>query len=150
MSINSNKNFIKDNKLNCTNVLKKEKTQPLKPFTKSEFGQIPNYLETIKYKVTAEKNYIEMLMEAQKPKKTKVKMEDDDRLYLLDNLKKKYDSVMKEFQVIKLIIQNIAYLNNIDTISRMRRKEELEMELRQLEKDIRLMSRTNIIIDIAN
>jgi hypothetical protein len=99
MSLKSNKNFIKDNKKTCTNIFKKEKTQPIKPFSKSEYGQIPNYLETIKSKVTAEKGYIEMLVQAQKPKDTKIMMDDEERLSILNDLKVKYDEVMKDFQV---------------------------------------------------
>lgn len=149
MNLKSNKNFIKDNKKNCTKIFKKEKTQPIKPFSKSEYGQVPNYLETIKSKVTAEKGYIEMLIEAQKPKDTKIEMDDEERLSILNGLKQKYDEVMKDFQV-NYNNQDLAYLNNIQTISKMKRKEELELELKQLEKDIRLMSRKNIVVDITS
>lgn len=99
MNIKSNKNFIKENKKNCTNILKKQKTQPIKPFSKPEYGKIPNYLETIKDKLASEKDYIEMLIQAQGPTETKILMDDNERINILNGLKHKYDEVMADFQV---------------------------------------------------
>lgn len=99
MNLKSNKNFIKENKKNCTNILKKSKTQPIKPFSNPEYGQVPNYIQTIKNKLSSEKDYIEMLIQAQAPAETKVLMDENERISILTGLKHKYDEVMQNFQV---------------------------------------------------
>lgn len=38
-------------------------------------------------------------------------------------------------------------MDNLDTISKIKRKDDFEKQLKQLEKDIILLSRENIIVD---
>lgn len=40
-------------------------------------------------------------------------------------------------------------MDNLDTISKIKRKDHFEMQLKQLEKDIIILSRQNIIIDTS-
>jgi len=40
-------------------------------------------------------------------------------------------------------------MDNLDTISKIKRKDQFEKQLKQLEKDIIVLSRQNIIIDTS-
>ena len=99
MNITSKKNFIKSNIKTVKNLNSTKPFENQKPFTKNDYGEIPYYLDTIKAKVTAEKDYFEMLKETQKPKPVQFKMDDDMRKELLDGLKNKYDLLSEEYQV---------------------------------------------------
>lgn len=99
MNLTSKKNFIKENIKISKKLKKKDVFKNEAPFTKKDFGEVPEYLDTIKARVTAEKDYFEMLKETQKPKPVQINMDDDMRVELLEGLKKKYDLLSEEYQV---------------------------------------------------
>lgn len=69
------------------------------PFVKRDYGEVPHYLERVKARVDAERDYLEMLRETQKPKPARIAMDDECRLELLEGLKSKYDQLSEEYQV---------------------------------------------------
>jgi hypothetical protein len=99
MNLTSKTNFIKAN-INTNKNLKSTKPfEQSKPFTKSDFGEVPNYLDTIKATITSEKDYFKMLREIQKPKPDKIPFDQDHKNELLERLKMKYDQLSAEYQV---------------------------------------------------
>jgi hypothetical protein len=64
---------------------------------------------------------------------------EEDRLQLLDQLKKKWESVNKVYQLSTHVV-------DLDTIGKVRRKEEYEAQLQQLEKSIEKLSKKNIFV----
>lgn len=99
MGLTSKKNFIQQNIKSAQNLSKTKTFQSQGPFTKKDFGEVPEYLDTIKAKVTAERDYFEMLKQTQKPKPVQIGMDEDMRLELLQGLKRKYDQLSEEYQV---------------------------------------------------
>lgn len=43
----------------------------------------------------------------------------------------------------------MTHLNDLDTLGKIRKKETYEKQLSQLEKDIKLLSHQNIIVDLS-
>lgn len=99
MNLKSNTNFVKSNISKAKTFNHKKPFQNSKPFTKKDFGEVPEYLDTIKATVTQEKEYFEMLRESQKPKPVQIPMDNDMREELLYGLKQKYDLLSEEYQV---------------------------------------------------
>lgn len=99
MNLNSATDFVKSNISKAKTFGLKKPFENQKPFMKKDFGEVPEYLETVKAAVTAEKDYFEMLKETQKPKPVKIQMDDDMREELLEGLKRKYDALSEEYQV---------------------------------------------------
>lgn len=99
MNITSKTNFIKANINKNKNLRSTKPFETCKPFTKNDFGEVPNYLNTIKATVTAEKDYFQMLRETQKPKPVQIPLDQDMKHDLLEGLKQKYDQLSEEYQV---------------------------------------------------
>jgi DNA replicative helicase MCM subunit Mcm2 (Cdc46/Mcm family) len=99
MNLKSNTNFIKSNINNAKTFNTKKPFENCKPFNKKDYGEVPEYLDTIKATVTREKEYFEMLKETQKPRPVQIQMEDDMREELLEGLKRKYDLLSEEYLV---------------------------------------------------
>ena len=66
-------------------------------------------------------------------------MEDEERLELIEQLKAKWDHVNKIYQKMG---HNVVF----DTQGKVRRKENLENELDQIEKDIETLQRGRVLI----
>jgi hypothetical protein len=122
-----------------------KKDQPTTNYLKkSDFGKVPKYLNKVKQEVAAEKEYIaeamaqerEMMMASQ----PKMRMlPEEERLRLLDQLKKKWEAVNKQYQ-------GMTHLVFLDTIGKTRRKEEYEAQLQQVEKSIEKLSKKFVFV----
>jgi len=145
------KNFIADNAMS---VIKNgfndgaSAAKVDKPVTnylkKQEYGQVPRYLGKVKKEVAAEKEYIREAMaaerEMQMANQPKMKvLPEEERLRLLDQLKKKWEAVNKQYQ-------GMTHLVSLDTIGKTRRKEEYESQLQQLEKSIEKLSKKFVFV----
>lgn len=108
---------------------------------KEDFGKVPKYLSQIKRDSEAEYDYIRQLQEKQSmaAKSQMQLMDEDERLSLLVALKKKWEVINTEYQ-------GFTHLTKLDTIGKRRRKEQLESQLAQIEKDIEKLARKNILV----
>ena len=66
-------------------------------------------------------------------------MSEAERDALVDQLKTKWDAVNAKYQ-------KISHIVKLDTIGKVRRKETLENELTQLEKDIQRLERRQVVV----
>lgn len=145
------KNFIAENAMAVIRGGEKDSTVSAKmnqPNTnylkKSDFGKVPKYLQKVKQEVAAEKEYIREAMaaerEMQMAHQPKMRMlPEEERLKLLDQLKKKWEAVNKQYQ-------GMTHLVSLDTIGKTRRKEEYESQLQQLEKSIEKLSKKFVFV----
>lgn len=139
------KNFIKENALQVIMSKPKDTTPNGIDYTKkADYGQRPAYLDDVAKEVEEEQKYIQTIMmqeqqqyTAQQPKMRL--LSEEDRLELLDKLKTKWDSIDKKYQL-------ATHMVNLDTIGKVRRKEEYESQLQQLEKSIEKLSKQNVFV----
>lgn len=111
---------------------------------KTDFGRVPKYLNKVKKEVAAEKEYIREAMAAEREMQLahQPKMRllpEEERSRLLDQLKKKWEMVNKQYQ-------GMTHLVSLDTIGKTRRKEEYESQLQQLEKSIEKLSKKFVFV----
>merc|ERR1711998_171841 len=141
MGVRSNKNFITANAVE--NIL----AQPKKPkedadwTKKPSYGKTPTYLKKVKKEISEEYNYIRAVQEQQQdagPAGTRL-LTEDERLTLIDQLKAKWDNINQEYQR-----SSTLALFNLDTIGKVKRKEQYEAQLAQIEKDIEKLNKKQI------
>ena len=109
---------------------------------KKDYGKVPEYLKHVKNDIAEEKRVIDEYFNAQRTKVSEVGGEplaQAERNDLLRKLKMKWADVNKRYQ-------KIAHNTILDTIGKVKRKEVLEKELDQLQKDITLLSTKRPIV----
>ncbi|XP_039296482.1 enkurin [Nilaparvata lugens] len=104
------------------------------------FGKVPKYL-TMRQQLVNET--IKQIKKEEAKKKPLLKyVTEEERVTLLDGLKKNWEELQKEFQLLPMVT---------DTVPKIKRKTQLEKKLKDLEKDIDLLERNPIIyIDERN
>lgn len=140
-----NKNFIQTNALAAItqqpgNVPKEQKRY----VDKANYGKNPKYLATVKREIQAEKEYISAALdqERQSYEQGQAKMRllpEPERMRLVENLKNKWEQVNKQYQ-------GMTHSVILDTIGKVRRKEEYESQLQQLEKSIEKLSKKFVFV----
>ena len=137
--LHSDKDFVTANALECI-LAKPEKPAPLKLATeKAEYGKVPAYLETIKAQIAAERT---MLAERRRAEEEAAlgsvrEMTEEERDDLLFDLKTKWGKL------------NAAYGRlsfSLDVPSHRRKKESLEREMTQLEKDVKQLQGRQVVV----
>jgi len=107
---------------------------------KEDYGKVPAYLTQVKEEIRREKEMIDRYVEERmgykgdEPESRMELMSDEERGSLLDALKAKWDVTNQKYQ-------KITHIVNLDTVGQVRRKTNLERELKQIEKDIEQLSR---------
>lgn len=137
--LHSDKDFVTANALECI-LAKPEKPAPPKLATeKAEYGKVPAYLETIKAQIAAERT---MLAERRRAEEEAAlgsvrEMTEEERDDLLFDLKTKWGKL------------NAAYGRlsfSLDVPSHRRKKESLEREMTQLEKDVKQLQGRQVVV----
>jgi hypothetical protein len=103
---------------------------------KSDYGKIPKYIQRIKKDIEKENEYLAAVkreQEAAERSKRRL-LSTEERSSLLNSLKIKWEEVNAEYQ-------QITHMTVLDTLSKVRRKERFELELKQIEKDMDLLKR---------
>lgn len=110
---------------------------------KEDFGKVPQYLSSVKEQVNKE---YEMVRTAQLEHTqthgggAKMRLlSEEERVELLDALKKKWQSVNQ-------VYQTLTHQVILDTQGKIRRKEGCEKELNILEKDIKRLDKKNVYV----
>lgn len=114
------------------------------PLNKSDFGKTPDYLSTVKQQINEEKEHVRRVIEherarRQPPQPRLRQMPEEERLQLLDELKNRWEEVNRNFQ-------QMAHLIKLDTNGKLRRKEQYEREMDQLEAAIAKLSKPNVLV----
>jgi len=143
MGLVSAKNFITANAVeNILSVPRKVNNEPAQYTKKADYGKIPLYLSKNKAKIKAEKAAIEQYLATKAEEDaygngTVRKMSDDERLHLLSHLKSKWEEVNSVYQKMTF---------TLDTPAKQKRKENYELTLSQIEKDIQKLEKGSIFV----
>jgi len=148
MGLKSSKNFVTANAvetiLDVPGARARAKNEPPVYRNKPDYGKVPEYLNEVKQEIEQENEMIEEfvrqnknIMAEQEPRVEPI--DEKEKEDLIDALKAKWDHVNAKYQK---LCHNVVF----DTQGKVRRKETLEKELTQLEKDIELLSRGTIAI----
>ena len=111
---------------------------------KEDYGKVPEYLTKVKEEIRREQDMIdkyvkEQLGEVEKEPERFDEIPEHERLDLIAALKAKWDFVNANYQ-------KITHLVRLDTTGQVRRKEQLEAELKQLETDIERLSKAGALL----
>eukprot|EP00227_Mantoniella_beaufortii_P015775 CAMPEP_0197587294 /NCGR_PEP_ID=MMETSP1326-20131121/8965_1 /TAXON_ID=1155430 /ORGANISM="Genus nov. species nov., Strain RCC2288" /LENGTH=503 /DNA_ID=CAMNT_0043152001 /DNA_START=175 /DNA_END=1683 /DNA_ORIENTATION=- len=140
MGLVSAKNFVTANAVeNILSQPKKKFVEPTMSTSKPDYGKVPRYLQTIKGQIQSEK---EMIAEYQRQQAETMggsmrQMSTGERDALVVELKQKWQKVNEAYQKLPF---------TLDTPMRKIRKESLESELTQLEKDIKTMQGRQVVV----
>uniref|UniRef100_A0A061SKA3 Enkurin n=1 Tax=Tetraselmis sp. GSL018 TaxID=582737 RepID=A0A061SKA3_9CHLO len=146
MGLCSEKNFITTNAVE--NILSKPQKVPLEEprFTQRKtFGKVPTYLKQIKARISQENEYVRQYIEQrdmQGSQTTAQQMPEEERRELLDHLKTKWQEVNSAYQT------KMSFV--LDTPAKKMRKESLERQLAEIEKDIELLSRGSTVVIVTD
>jgi len=113
---------------------------------KVDYGKVPSYLQNVKNEIEQENSMIEEYVKRQEMEgmlasedPLEEEITDEERDDLLDALKTKWDAVNSKYQ-------KMCHMVKLDTIGKVRRKENMEAELTQLEKDIDMLEDRKVVI----
>ena len=140
------RNFIAENAIAAiTTECRKVQNQHIDYLQKPDFGMVPGYLQAVQKEIQVEKDYIQQIQEMRKEEEARSQpkvtlMDDQERVQLLMSLKTKWQLVNGQYQL-------LTHLTNLDTMGKMRRKEEFESQLGQLEKAIEKLSKKHVYIN---
>ena len=128
----------------CITVPKAVSAGELNYLRKEDYGKIPEYLTKVKEEIRREQDMIdkyvkEQLGEVEKEPERFDEIPEHERLDLIAALKAKWDFVNANYQ-------KITHLVRLDTTGQVRRKEQLEAELKQLETDIERLSKAGALL----
>ena len=140
--LQSNLNFINVNRERAQSMRPKTFKRELDYLKKHNYGKAPNYLEVVKEIVGKEKEYIQMVSEIKNPTKTnRLELNQDEINKLKEGLIEKYKTVNKEYQ-------SITHVSKIYSHGVKRKKEFCEKELMQIEKDLKVLEKGKILIEL--
>ena len=135
MGIKTSKNFITANAVEAIlQVPKALDMGELNYMKKEDFGKVPAYLSEVREEIRRENDMIDRYVKEQMGHIDEEpdhfdQISDDERIALINALKSKWDNVNKDYQ-------KITHLVTLDTAGQVRRKENFENTMEQLEKDI--------------
>ncbi|XP_072179137.1 enkurin-like [Diadema setosum] len=154
MGLKSNKNFVTTNAVeNIMSVPKKPAanfvdtvngaTHPLTPsglmpkyVKKKGYGEVPTYLQKRKEEVErAQEEYDEYIREHYRRGAMKC-LTEEERRAIMDGLKKNWEEIHHQYQGLSVVT---------DTAPKKARKERMEAEMKQLERDIELLEKHKTI-----
>ena len=145
MGIVSNKNFVTANAVEAILMAPKATGKPeLNYLKKEDYGKVPEYLSHVKEEVRRENEMIDKYINEQmgyveKDPDTYEEMSEEERENLIYDLKQKWAKINNEYQ-------KVTHLVRLDTIGQVRRKENMENELKQIEADIERISRAGPLL----
>ena len=143
MGLVSKKNFVTSNAVEAIlSKPKKTMQDPLQYTKKQDYGKVPNYLLRNKAKIEAEKAAVQRYLANKVDEDdfgdgTVRRMREDERQDLLTHLKQKWEEVNSVYQKMTF---------TLDTPAKQKRKENYELTLSQIEKDIHRLEKGHIYI----
>lgn len=139
------KNFITSNAVENILSVPAREPDPVDWTKKPSFGKVPNYIKKIKADIAQEYDYIRTMQEAEvdaAPAGMR-KLEEGEREGLVRQLKGKWDEINVAYQK-----TSVLNLNSLDTIGKVKRKEQYEAQLAQIERDIEKLSKKVVYVTL--
>lgn len=144
MGLTSDKNFIKGNKENAVNLRPPSHKETHDYLKKKDFGQVPEYLGTVKQQVADELECIRQAEEERNRKPERyIKLPAEEKEALRKNLIKKFEQINHEYQKITYIPPAIE-----DTIGLKKKRNYCESQLALIEKYLTMLNKDEIMVDM--
>ena len=140
MGLKTSKNFITANAVEAIlQVPKLHGSGEADYLNKADYGSVPTYLSQVKEEIRRENDMIDAYVKEQMgyEDNTEDKLDalsEKERHELISALKTKWDAVNKKYQL-------MCHMVKLDTVGKVKRKESMEYELKQLEADIEKLER---------
>jgi Calmodulin-binding len=140
--LKTDKNFIVSNAVEVILKPAKKEIEDKDPLKKKNYGRVPDYLQKVKADIEEEYSTLRQLKQEQQDEEEKKKylMTPEEISELKEGLKKKWETVNKEYQM-------ITHIRKPDTQGLKRKKENCEKELAQIEKDMELLDKAFVFVD---
>ena len=139
------KNFITSNAVENILAVPKAPVAATNWLKKPHFGEVPPYLMKIKQEISDEYEYIktqQQMMQGEEALPPGVRiLSDEEKASMITALKVKWDDVNKFYQG-----SSVLSLQSLDTIGKVKRKEQYEAQLAQIEKDIEKLSKQKVYV----
>jgi len=145
MGITTSKNFITANAVEAILQAPRRPTQKeLNYLKKEDYGKVPAYLSQVKEEIRRENDMIERYVkeqmgEVERTPESYEELTEEERYNLLEELKSKWAHVNTKYQ-------RQTHLVKLDTAGQVRRKETMENELQQLERDIEKLQHASSVL----
>ncbi|GIL80107.1 hypothetical protein Vretimale_12930 [Volvox reticuliferus] len=137
------RDFVNENKLGAVAPVRpprpEKKESAEKYLNKKDYGQVPQYLLERKMQMAADAEAAARAKEAALIPPGMRIMPEDERLETLELLKKNREEVERAIQALPL---------RIETLSAVRRKEELERRLKEIEDALKIFSRPKVLVHV--
>jgi len=144
MNLVSSKNFITANAVENILAAPKKVSRDAKDYLhKADYGKVPGYLQKIKHDIEEEYTFIRQMQEEEQNANAGNNMRclsDAERTAMVEGLKAKWEKVNTDYQA-------STHITKLDTVGKVRRKEQYEATLSQIEKDIEKLNRKYIFVD---
>eukprot|EP01112_Ceratiomyxa_fruticulosa_P001446 TRINITY_DN1154_c0_g1_i1.p1 TRINITY_DN1154_c0_g1~~TRINITY_DN1154_c0_g1_i1.p1 ORF type:complete len:244 (-),score=68.78 TRINITY_DN1154_c0_g1_i1:66-797(-) len=139
MGLITNKNFIKENKSDAAKAGPPPKPEEMDYLKKEDYGQVPDYLHEVKAQIGEEqKAELERTKQREKAARGGMReLTEDEKSELISGLRERWDAINKVYAQLPVAIH---------TVSQKQRKEDMERQLHQIEKDIDRLSKKNVYI----
>lgn len=140
------RNYVQQNALAAITQVPGNRREPEKRFVdKPGYGQSPGYLGEVKQQIEAEKEYVRRAMDQEREQYEMGQthrrlLSEEERMELLENLKTKWEVVNKLYQA-------MTHQVVLDTIGKVRRKEDYEKQLEYLEKSVEKLSKKFVFVE---
>jgi len=138
MGLTTDKDFLVANAVETILAVPKRTKMEEPPATQLKtFGKVPKYLTRIKNDISEERTYLQRLnnQKSAGEREQLRPMGEEEKAELIAGLKRKWHDIHKQYQTLTF---------NIDTVTKVQRKEGLEAEMEQIEKAIEKLSKRNI------
>jgi len=143
MNLVSSKNYVVANAVENILAAPKKTGNEVKDYLhKQDYGQVPQYLKRIKSDIEEEYEYIRQLQEQEEAERnSQVRLlTEDEKGALVAGLKAKWEKVNTDYQA-------TTHITKLDTMGKLRRKEQYEAMLQQVEKDMDKLNKRYIFVD---
>ncbi|KXZ43412.1 hypothetical protein GPECTOR_91g566 [Gonium pectorale] len=145
MGLTSNKNFITSNAVDVILAKPGKVPQPEFQWTqKPDYGKVPLYLKRNKDRIVKEKEAFSQYIRVREAPEANAhvsQLSPEDRQQLIRHLKAKWGSVNTAYQGLSL---------TVDTAVKKMRKEAMERELAEIERDIRTLERGEVVLVVED
>ena len=140
LGLRSDVDFVSQNRQFVCSLKPPSQTLPTDFLAKSDFGSVPQYLDTIKKTIQKEQEFIKTIQESKQCKPESLHEIDAVEVEEMKRgLVEKREAVVRKYQC-------LTHITKVNTIGLKRRKEGLEKEMDRIEKDLEILQRGKILI----
>merc|ERR1711907_842930 len=147
MNLVSSKNFVTANAVENILAAPKKVGQEVKDYLhKADYGCVPAYLNKIKKDISEEYEYIRKLQEEEEEAERSShvrQLTDSEKDSLIEGLKAKWEKVNTDYQA-------TTHITKLANVGKVRRKEQYEALLTQIEKDIEKFHKRAVLVDVTS